>query len=181
MTPSLTVELMGRVNNLKAQGEDIISLNAGEPDFDTPAYVTQACKKVLDEGKTRCTAVAGLPQLKRAICDHGQIVAATGAKQALYSSILADCDPGDEVIVISPCWVSHTEMVKMAGGVPVPVPADPATFQPDAEAIRQAITPRTRAIMLNTPNNPTGAVYTREAPAAIGELAVANDLYLISD
>ena len=192
MTPSVTIVMEGIVADLKAQGVDVIGLNAGEPDFDTPAHIVQACTRAMEEGKTRYINVTGIPQLRQAICqklqkDNGavytpaQICVSTGAKQALNNAILTTVQPGDEVIIPKPCWVSYVEIVKLADGVPVLVDTDPATFQLDLEAISRAITPRTRAILLNTPNNPTGAVYTRESLEALGRLAVEHDFYIISD
>ena len=192
MTPSVTIVMEGIVADLKAQGVDVIGLNAGEPDFDTPAHIVQACTRAMEEGKTRYINVTGIPQLRQAICqklqkDNGavytpaQICVSTGAKQALNNAILTTVQPGDEVIIPKPCWVSYVEIVKLADGVPVLVDTDPATFQLDLEAISRAITPRTRAILLNTPTNPTGAVYTRESLEALGRLAVEHDFYIISD
>ena len=192
MTPSVTIVMEGIVADLKAQGVDVIGLNAGEPDFDTPAHIVQACTRAMEEGKTRYINVTGIPQLRQAICqklqkDNGavytpaQICVSTGAKQALNNAILTTVQPGDEVIIPKPCWVSYVEIVKLADGVPVLVDTDPATFQLDLEAISRAITPRTRAILRNTPNNPTGAVYTRESLEALGRLAVEHDFYIISD
>ena len=192
MTPSVTIVMEGIVADLKAQGVDVIGLNAGEPDFNTPAHIVQACTRAMEEGKTRYINVTGIPQLRQAICqklqkDNGavytpaQICVSTGAKQALNNAILTTVQPGDEVIIPKPCWVSYVEIVKLADGVPVLVDTDPATFQLDLEAISRAITPRTRAILLNTPNNPTGAVYTRESLEALGRLAVEHDFYIISD
>ena len=192
MTPSVTIVMEGIVADLKAQGVDVIGLNAGEPDFNTPEHIVQACTKAMEEGKTRYINVAGIPQLRQAICDKllrdnnapytpAQICVSTGAKQALNNAVLTTCQPGDEVIIPKPCWVSYVEIVKLADAVPVLVDTNPADFQLDLEAIRRAISPRTRAIILNSPNNPTGAVYTRESLEELGRLAVEHDFYIISD
>jgi len=192
VTPSVTCELEGTVEELKAAGVKVISLNAGEPDFDTPDYIVKACEKALEEGKTRYTSIVGIRQLREAICkklqcdnnvsyDSAQIVVSTGAKQALYNAVMAICNPGDEVIVPTPCWVSYVEMVKLAEGIPVLVATNPENFQLDLDAIEKAVTPRTRAVMINTPNNPTGAVYPEESLRALGDLAVKHDLYVVSD
>lgn len=192
MTPSATIELEGTVAELEAQGVHVIGLNAGEPDFATPANIRTACEKALDAGKTKYISVTGIADLKKAICKKllrdnnvtytpAQIVVSTGAKQALDNAVMAICNPGDEVIIPAPCWVSYVEMVKLADGVPVIVETDPKTFQLDIAAIAKAVTPKTRAIMINTPNNPTGAVYTRESLQQLGELAVKHDFYIISD
>ncbi len=192
MTPSATIELEGIVANLKADGVEVIGLNVGEPDFNTPEHIIHACTKAMEQGKTKYINVNGIPQLRDAICNKlmrenhvkyepSQIVVSTGAKQALDNAIMAICNPGDEVIVPIPCWVSYIEMIKLADAVPVLVDTDPKSFQLDLKAIEKAITPKTRAIMINTPNNPTGAVYPEESLRALGELAVKHDFYVISD
>ena len=191
ITPSATCELEGVVADMKAAGVDVIGLNAGEPDFDTPENIRNACKKALDEGKTRYINVPGIAELRRAICrklkkdNHveyapEQICVSTGAKQALYNAVMAVVNPGDEVIIPMPGWVSYVEIVKLVGGVPVCVDTD-ENFQLDLAAIEKAVTPRTAAVLINTPNNPTGAVYSRESLEALAELAVRNDFYIISD
>ncbi|MBC8575457.1 pyridoxal phosphate-dependent aminotransferase [Yanshouia hominis] len=192
MTPSATIELEGTVADLHAQGIDVIGLNAGEPDFNTPANIIMACTRAMEEGKTKYCKVSGIPELRQAICDKllqdngvayhpDQISVSTGAKQALFNAVLAVVNPGDEVIIPKPCWVSYVEIVKLAEGVPVLVDTVPGTFALDMRAIEQAITPKTRAVMINTPNNPTGAVYSEESLRKLGELAVAHDFYIISD
>lgn len=192
MTPSATIELEGIVANLKADGVEIIGLNVGEPDFNTPEHIIRACTKAMEQGKTKYINVNGIPQLRDAICNKlmrenhvkyepSQIVVSTGAKQALDNAVMAICNPGDEIIVPIPCWVSYIEMIKLADAVPVLVDTDPKSFQMDLKAIEKAITPKTRAIMINTPNNPTGAVYPEESLRALGELAVKHDFYVISD
>ena len=192
MTPSATIELEGIVANLKADGVEVIGLNVGEPDFNTPEHIIKACTKAMEEGKTKYINVNGIPQLRDAICNKlmrenhvkyepSQIVVSTGAKQALDNAVMAICNPGDEIIVPIPCWVSYIEMIKLADAVPVLVDTDPKSFQLDLKAIEKAITPKTRAIMINTPNNPTGAVYPEESLRALGELAVKHDFYVISD
>ncbi len=192
MTPSATIELEGTIADLEAQGVHVIGLNVGEPDFATPENIQKACAEAVAAGKTKYISVTGVAPLKQAICDKlqrdnnatytpSQIVVSTGAKQALDNAVMAICNPGDEVIIPAPCWVSYIEMVKLADGVPVIVETDPTTFQLDMDSIKKAITPKTRAVIINTPNNPTGAVYTRESLQELGELAVAHDFYIISD
>jgi len=192
MTPSATIELEGTVEELKAAGVKVISLNAGEPDFNTPDHIVKACEKALEEGKTRYTSVSGIKQLREAICkklqrdnnvsyNPSQIVVSTGAKQALDNAVMTICNPGDEVIIPIPCWVSYVEMVKLAEGIPVLVDTNPENFQLNLDAIERAITPKTRAVMINTPNNPTGAVYTEESLRTLGDMAVKHDFYVISD
>ncbi len=193
MTPSATVELTAKVAELKQQGVDVIGFNLGEPDFDTPDYIKEAAKKAIDEGFTKYTPVAGLLELREAICKKlkkdnnldyapNEIIVSTGGKQALVNAVLALCEQGDEVIVITPCWVSYIEMVKIAESTPVLVPADEANdFQMDIEKVKAAITDKTKAIILNTPNNPTGAVYTEESLKELADLAVKHNFYIIAD
>jgi aspartate aminotransferase len=191
MTPSATIELEGTVAELEAAGVHIIGLNAGEPDFKTPENIVKACADAIEKGKTKYISVTGIMPLREAICKKlkydnnvdykpNEIVVSTGAKQALYNSVLAICSPGDEVIIPTPCWVSYVEMVKLADAVPVLVNTN-KNFQLDIAAIEKAITPKTKAVMINTPNNPTGAVYTEEDLHALGQLAVKHDFYVISD
>ena len=193
MTPSATVALNSRVTELKANGMDIIALNVGEPDFGTPDHICRAACEALEQQKTKYTAVSGIPALREAICeklraDNGavytpaQISVGVGAKQPLLNAVLALCEAGDEVIIPTPCWVSYIEMVKLAEATPVLVPDREADgFALNLEGIRAAITPRTKAIMLNTPNNPTGAVYTEAQLRELADLAYAHDFYIISD
>jgi aspartate aminotransferase len=193
MTPSATLELTAKVAELKQQGIDVIGFNVGEPDFDTPDYINEAAKQAIDEGFSKYTPVSGILELREVICkkfkeDNGldytprQIIVSTGGKQALVNAVLAVCDIGDEVIVLTPCWVSYIEMVKLAESTPVLVPTDEANgFQLDIERIRAAVTDKTKAIILNTPNNPTGAVYSEEVLRELADLAVKHDFYIISD
>ncbi len=191
MTPSATSELLGKVAEMRAQGEDIIAFSAGEPDLQTPQEIIDACKKALEEGKTKYTGIAGILELRKAICeklkrDNGvsyapeQICVSTGAKQALYNAVMAICDAGDEIIIPTPCWVSYVEMVKLAQGVPV-LASTKADYSLDIEAIKERITPKTKAIIINTPNNPTGACYDEASLRALAELAVKHDFYVIAD
>jgi aspartate aminotransferase len=193
MTPSATVELTAKVADLKRQGVDVIAFSVGEPDFNTPDHINEAAKAAIDEGFTKYTAVSGIMELREAICkklkeDNGldyspnQIIVSTGGKQALVNAVLALCGHGDEVIVPIPCWVSYIEIVKLAESTPVLVSTDENNgFQLDMAKIKQAITDKTKAIIINTPNNPTGAVYTEEALRELAELAVKHDFYIISD
>ena len=191
ITPSATCELEGVVADMKNAGVDVIGLNAGEPDFDTPENIQMACKAALDAGETRYVNVPGIAALREAICeklqkDNGvtyeadQICVSTGAKQALNNAVMAVMNPGDEVIIPIPGWVSYVEIVKLYGGVPVTVPTLP-DFQLDIDAIAAAVTDKTAAVIINTPNNPTGAVYTRESLEKLAELAIEKDFFVISD
>lgn len=190
---SPTVALVTKVAELKAAGKDIVSLNVGEPDFDTPAYIKAAAQNAMDHGFTKYTAVQGIVELREAIAkklneDNGiaykanEISVAAGAKQAIFNSLMAIVSPEDEVILPIPCWVSYTELIKIAGGKPVFVPVDEANgFDLDIEAIEKAITPKTKGIIICTPNNPTGAVYKEESLRKLAALAVEHDFYIIAD
>jgi len=191
MTPSKTIELEGTVVEMKASGIHVIGLNVGEPDFNTPENIIKACEKAIEEGKTKYTPVSGIMPLRKAICDKlkkdndvnytpKEIVVSTGAKQALHNALLTICSPGDEVIIPIPCWVSYVEMVKLADAIPVLVDTD-ENYQLDIAAIEKAITSRTKAVIINTPNNPTGAVYIENSLRALGELAVSHNFYVVSD
>jgi aspartate aminotransferase len=193
MVPSVTGELTSKVDELRRSGVDIVNLSIGEPDFDTPAHIIASCKEALDKGYTHYTPVPGIMQLREAVCSKlqrennvtyspAEIVVSTGAKQALNNVMLALINPGDEVVTPTPCWVSYFEIIKLAGGVPVPVAClEEEDFQLNVERVREAITPKTRAILINTPNNPTGAVYNPESMRALGELAVEKGIVVISD
>ncbi|MBQ6150740.1 MAG: pyridoxal phosphate-dependent aminotransferase [Mogibacterium sp.] len=191
MTPSATSTLNGMVSEMKARGEHVISFNVGEPDFDTPAAVREALKEATDTGKTRYVAVGGITPLREAIAaklkkDNGlnytaeQICVSTGGKQAVFNAVMTICDPGDEVIVVAPCWVSYVEMIKLAEAVPIVVESA-EDYHLSINNIRAAITNRTKAIIINTPNNPTGAVYNEEELKALAELAKEHEMYILSD
>jgi aspartate aminotransferase len=180
--PSATLGVMTRAANLRAAGHDVIGLGAGEPDFDTPRHIKEAAERAVEDGFTKYTAVDGIPELKDAIIakfrrDNGleykrpQVIVSNGAKQVFYNLCQALLDPGDEVIVPAPYWVSYPDMVLMAGGVPVFVPAGPEqNYKITAAQLEAAITPRTRLLILNSPSNPTGAAYTRHELTRLGEV-----------
>ncbi len=191
IVPSATCTLDGLVADLKASGVDIIGLNVGEPDFATPKSICDACTDAIAQGKTKYVNVPGIAALREEICkklqrDNGvtyapnQICVSTGAKQAINNALLAVMNPGDEVMIPMPGWVSYVEMVKLYGGVPVCVDTA-ADFQLDLQTISAAITDKTAAILLNSPNNPTGAVYTESSLRQLVDLAVVHDFYIISD
>lgn len=193
IAPSVTLKMNALVAQLRAEGKNIIGLGAGEPDFDTPEFIREAAKRAIDEGKTRYTAAAGMPELRAAVAkfiknDTGvsyaakQIIICNGAKQALVNCLAAILDPGDEVIIPAPCWVSYPEMVRMTGGRDVWLYTDEEHgFLPTPEQVENAVTPRTKAIIINTPGNPTGSAWTRELLSRIGEIAVRRGFYIISD
>ncbi len=190
---SATVEITAKVAEYRRNGKKIISLNVGEPDFNTPINICNAAKEAIDKGFTRYTSVNGIYDLREAIAKKlkddnqlsyspDQITVGTGAKQTLINVIMALCGEGDEVIIPTPCWVSYVEMVSIAGAKAVLVPTlESEKFALNIENIKKAITPNTKMVLLNTPNNPTGAVYGYEVLKELGELAVANDFYIVSD
>lgn len=193
IAPSATLSLTNRVAELRSEGVDVIGLNVGEPDFGTPENICTAAVNAIWEGKTRYTPVAGIMELRKEICrklkeDNNlsytpeQICVGVGAKQPLSVALTALCDEGDEVILPAPCWVSYIEMVKLAGAVPVLVPSrEEDNFSLDMEAIKKAVTSRTKVILINSPNNPTGAVYGEETLRELAQLACDRGLYVISD
>ncbi len=191
--PSLTLAINAKAAAMREKGEDVISLSAGEPDFDTPQPVKDAAIKAIREGHTKYTASVGMPSLRRAIAekllaenglkyDHTQVFVSVGAKQCLFDIIFCLCDEGDEVLVPSPCWLSTPEMVKLAGATPVLVPCtEEKGWQLTADAVKKAWTPKTKMIVINSPNNPTGAVYEEKELAAIGKFCVEKKVFVISD
>ncbi len=191
MAPSQTLELNSKIAQLRKEGKNIIALNSGEPDFNTPQPIIDAAYQAMCEGKTKYTQTPGIPELREAIAHKlarenkigyaiDEILVSTGAKYALTTTFLVLCDPGDEVIIPTPCWVSYVEMVKLAGALPVLVPVLEDNHL-DLDAIRKAISPRTKVILINSPNNPTGAVYSRDSLMAVAELALRHDLYIVTD
>ena len=180
--PSPTIAVTNKARELKAAGRDVIGLGAGEPDFDTPANIRQAAKHAIDAGHTRYTAVDGIPELKAAICrkfkrENGldykasQVTVGTGGKQVLYNALVATMNPGDEVVIPAPYWVSYPDMVLLAGGTPVSVATTlEDNFKLRPAALDRAITPKTKWVILNSPSNPTGAAYTRDEVKALTEV-----------
>ena len=183
--PSATIAVSMKARQLKAAGRDIISLSAGEPDFDTPENIKLAAIKALKEGKTKYTDVDGIPELKAAIVakfkrDNGldyktsQVTVGTGGKQVLYNALLATLNPGDEVVIPAPCWVSYADIVLLGGGKPMFVPTKPEDgYRLKAEALDRAITPATKWLILNSPSNPTGAAYSEADLRALTDVLIA--------
>lgn len=182
--PSATVAVTDKARALKAAGRNVIGLGAGEPDFDTPGNIKLAAVRAIEAGKTKYTDVGGIPELKDAIIakfkrengltyKRNQIIVSTGGKQVLYNALVATLNPGDEVIIPAPYWVSYPEMVLLAGGEPVHIvcPAEQG-FKLQPAALEKAITPKTKWIILNSPSNPTGAAYTREELKALTDVLV---------
>ena len=193
LTPSLTLTIDSKAKAMKSEGLDVCGFGAGEPDFDTPEHIKQAAIQALQSGFTKYTPSAGIPELRQAISDKlqadngltyraNQIVVSNGAKHSCYNAILATCQPGDEVVIPSPYWVSYPDMVRLAGADPVFVQTrESNNWKMRAEDFENAMTPRTKMLILNTPGNPTGAVYTRDELAAIVDVAAEEDIYILSD
>ena len=194
ISPSQTIAISTKARALKAAGRDIISLSAGEPDFDTPGNVKRAAIRAIEQGQTKYTDVSGTPALKQAVAerfrlDSGldytpeEIIVCSGGKQVIYNAMVATLDAGDEVIIPSPCWVSYPDIVALADGTPVIVPCGPNTgFKLRAEDLQATITPRTKWFMLNSPNNPTGAAYSAAELRAICDVLLAHpDVWILTD
>ena len=192
--PSPTIAVSTKAAELKAAGRDVIGLGAGEPDFDTPQNIKDAAKRAIDQGRTKYTAVDGIPELKAAICakflrENGltytpaQITVGTGGKQILYNALMATCNPGDEVIIPAPYWVSYPDMVLLAGGTPVPVVATIDTdFKLSPAQLDAAITPKTKWFIFNSPSNPTGAGYTKTELRALCDVLLRHpQVWIMSD
>ena len=193
ITPSLTLELTAKAKKLKKEGRDVVPFGAGEPDFNTPEYIRNAAKEALDKGLTKYTPASGTATLKKVICDKlkrdngldyspANIVVSNGAKHALFNALQAIIEEGDEVIIPAPFWLTYPELVKLACGVPVIVQTKPENgFKLTAAELEAALTPATRALVLNNPNNPTGAVYTEEEIVSLARVVEKTDIAVISD
>jgi aspartate aminotransferase len=193
LTPSLTLSIDSKAKAMKAEGLDVCGFGAGEPDFDTPEHIKRAAIEALEAGFTKYTPNAGIPELRQAIADKfaadnglnyraGQVVVSNGAKHACYNAILATCQPGDEVVIPAPYWVSYPDMVRLVGAEPVIVPtSERNAWKMRPEDFENAMTPRTKMLIMNSPGNPTGSVYTREELEAIVNVAAEEDIYVLSD
>ncbi|TAG33879.1 MAG: pyridoxal phosphate-dependent aminotransferase, partial [Verrucomicrobia bacterium] len=193
ISPSPTLAVDAKAKALAAAGEDVCGFAAGEPDFDTPQHIKDACVAALLAGKTKYAPTPGIEPLRQALANKyaheyglkvapSQVIVSPGGKFSCYLAILATCSPGDEVIIPAPYWVSYPEMVKLAGATPVMVLADDSTgFRLTPEQLEAAITPRTRLLILNSPSNPTGAVYSRAQMEALVAVAIRHNLYILSD
>lgn len=193
ISPSITLEITAKANELKSQGIDVVSFGAGEPDFNTPENIIEAAIKAMKDGKTKYTPAGGILQLKETICNKfkndnnleykpSQIIVSTGAKQSLANTFMAILNPGDEVLIPVPYWVSYPELVKLADGVPVFVNTNEKdSYKYTIESLNSALTSKTKAILLNSPNNPTGTIYSKEELIKIAEFAKENDLIIVSD
>lgn len=190
--PSATLAINAKAIELIKQGVDVLKFGTGEPDFDTTENIKEAAKRALDEGFTKYTAATGITELKEAVCaklkrDNGitcgiqNVIITNGGKQALFNVFMAMLDPGDEVIIPSPYWVSYADMVSVCGGKVVTVDTTANDFKLTADMVKQAVTPKTKILILNSPSNPTGAVIDKKEIEAIGQLALKHDFYIISD
>lgn len=190
---STTLAIDAMFKQMKADGIDVIGFGAGEPDFNTPDNIKAAGHKAIDENKTRYTPAAGVMELRKAVCkrlkedcaleyEPSQVVIASGAKHSVFVTLQVLLNPGDEVILPAPFWVSYYELIKMAGGIPVIVTAtEEEDFKITAEKLAAAVTPKTKAMILNNPSNPTGMMYTKQELEAIADICVENEIYVISD
>ena len=193
LSPSVTMAITALARELKAQGKDILSFSAGEPDFDTPEIIKQAAIKAINDGQTKYTAVEGIIATKQAIInklkkDHNldykldNILISNGAKHSLFNLFQVLVEEGDEVIIPAPYWVTYPEQVKFSDGVPVFIDTDDSTeFKITPEQLKAVITPKTKILLLNTPSNPTGSVYTREELTALGKVLEGTDIIVLSD
>jgi aspartate aminotransferase len=193
VAPSLTLSISAKAKAMKAEGIDVCSFSAGEPDFDTPEHIKAAAIAALDAGKTKYGPAAGEPKLREAIArklrdDNGlcynaeNIIVTNGGKHSLFNLMLVLIEAGDEVIIPAPYWLSYPEMVKLAGGTPVIVPTDASTgYKVTPDQLRSSITPQTKVFVLNSPSNPTGMVYTPDEIKALAEVVVEKDILVVSD
>jgi len=193
LTPSPTLAITAKAKELRSQGIDVVSFGAGEPDFNTPENIIEAAVESMKKGFTKYTAAAGIPELKQAVIDKlqkdngltyglDQVMITVGAKHALYNLFQVLCNPGDEVIIPIPYWVSYPEQVKLAEAVPVFVEGKAENeFKVTAEQLEEAITDKTKALILNSPNNPSGTVYTKQELEEIAAVCEKHDLFIVSD
>ena len=192
ISKSLTLAITSKANKMKEQGIDVIGFGAGEPDFNTPSFIIDSAKEALDKGFTKYTANSGTPALKKAICDKflkdnnltyapNQIVVSNGAKHSLYNAMLAIIEQGDEVIIPAPFWLTYPELVKMCDGTPMIVDTKDDGFKLTPEKLQAAITDKTKAVIINSPSNPTGVVYTKQELWALAKVLEQTDIYIISD
>lgn len=190
---SMTLEISAKAKQMKAEGISVVGFTAGEPDFFTPEFIRNSAKEALDKGVTKYTPSSGMPELKKAICEKFKkdnnieytpknIIVSTGAKASLYHAIFAIVDEGDEVIIPCPCWLTYNEQVKLCGGKSVFLQTDKSTnYKITAKSLEDAITSKTKCLILNSPSNPSGVVYTKEELEAIADVVVKHDIYVISD
>ncbi len=193
VTPSMTLAISAKAKAMKAEGLDVCSFSAGEPDFDTPEHIREAAKQALDSGKTRYGPAAGEPRLRSAIAtklrtdnhlpfNAENIIVTNGGKHSLYALMMTTIEPGDEVLIPAPYWVSYPEMVKLAGGTPVLLPTKAQSgYKITPQQLRQAITPKTKFLIFNSPSNPTGMVYSPDEVRALAEVVLASHIWVVAD
>jgi len=193
LTPSATLAIDARAKSMKAEGLDVVGFGAGEPDFDTPEHIKAAAMGSLDAGFTKYTPSSGIPELRAAISeklkaennlsyDPSQIIVTCGAKHACFNAILATVNPGDEVLIPSPYWLSYPEMVRIAGGEPVMVPTKAEnSYKLTPELFREYMSPMTKMVIINSPGNPTGSVYSENELAALAEVALEEEIFILLD
>ena len=193
IAPSLTLTIDARAKEMRANGQDVVGFGAGEPDFPTPQHICDAAKEAMELGMTRYTPSAGTKELRKAIVEklrkdndmtytYGDIIVSNGAKHSIYNVFQAILDPGDEVLIPTPCWVSYPEIVRMAGGVPIFIPSrEENNFIPTNRDIASRVTRRTKAMIITSPSNPNGSVWEREQLAFVAGLAIAHPFYVVSD
>jgi len=193
VAPSATLAVDSLAKQMKADGLDVVGFGTGEPDFDTPEHIRAAGIAAINNGKTRYTPAAGIPELKKAAADRiaadlgvtyapSEIVVASGAKHSIFAALMTLCNPEDEVIIPAPYWVTYTEGVKLTGATPVTIRAEEANgFKITPAQLEAAITPKTKLFLLNNPSNPTGMLYNREELRALADVCVKHDLYIIAD
>lgn len=193
IAPSATLAISAKAKQMKAEGIDVVNFGVGEPDFPTPENVKEAGIQAIRDNKTKYTPAAGILELRKAVCkrmkedlgldyEPSEVVVASGAKHSVYLAIMVCCDPGDEVVVAAPYWLSYAEMIRMAGAVPVEVRAQASSnFKITAEQLEAAITDKTKMFMLNSPSNPTGMVYTREELEALAAVCEKHGIYVLAD
>ena len=190
---SSTMAIDAMYKNMKAQGIDVVGFGAGEPDFPTPDNIKEACIRALNENKTKYTAASGIIELKKAVCQRmkedcgvdyapSQVIIASGAKHIVYLTVRALVNPGDEVVIPAPYWVSYSEIVRMCGGIPVIAQTrEEDEFKLTPQELDEAITDNTKCVLFNSPSNPTGMMYTREELRALADVCIARDVYIIAD
>ncbi|MCG1012652.1 pyridoxal phosphate-dependent aminotransferase [Tepidanaerobacter sp. GT38] len=192
ISPSPTLAVDAKAKQMKSEGHDIIGFGAGEPDFDTPDHIKSAAIAAINQGLTKYTPVGGTKELKNAISDYfkkqlgisyaqDEIIVSTGAKQCLFNALYCLIDEGDKVLIPSPYWVSYTEMVKLCGGIPVLVPTIEDGFVLKADTLKNYIDKKTKVLMINSPNNPCGSVYSKQDLEQIAKLCIENNIFVISD
>ncbi|MCE5251884.1 pyridoxal phosphate-dependent aminotransferase [bacterium] len=191
--PSITLAISAKAKAMKDKGVDVIALSAGEPDFGTPEHICDAAVEAIRAGFTRYTPSAGIPELRKAVCnkfrrdnglsyDPSQVLIGCGAKHSVFLTILVLTGPGDEVIIPAPYWVSYPEMVKLAGGIPVFLESSVENgLKITADQLRKAVTPKTKLVVLNSPSNPTGMIYTENELRSLAQVIVQKDIYVLSD